>query len=824
MKNAPLTARYRPQSFAEVAGQQTIKAILSRAAAEDKVAPAYLFSGTRGVGKTTIARIFAKALNCRQAPAAEPCNQCDLCKAVTQGAAIDVVEIDGASNRGIDDVRRLKEVVGYAPMDGRYKVFIIDEAHMLSRDAFNALLKTLEEPPAGVTFIMATTEPHKFPATVISRCQHFVFKRLSEQELVAHLSHVLTAESMDFEPQAVRLIARRGAGSVRDSMSLLGQVLALGSDSLTQETTRTVLGLAGQETFMALLEAVRQGNTLELVQSLRLFLEQGLDIGFFLRELANYWRELFILRQAGEAGLVAVDIPEDEAALMLGLSQKFSLPHIHACWQMTLEGQRRVQSSLEPGLALELLLLNLAMLPQLMPLDAISSLARRAHVSPASSASPSSQRGEGAQADGGAGNTEKTANPSNPVNMGEIPRGEHLAAVNEGPLAAADLTDRFPADHGGGTANHEAVQVGVAAMAEDFSNVSSASGMSGASGLPSGPSGQSADSSEFSGGVGGAVSAPSEAVGMPAFSSAPPPVPPVKAVGGGDELLGGSVEETEPRNNQMSESASPPSSWAGEDSVTTRKGVPSASESTVEDGVNLHDSAVKRPFAASASHNDSPLPTGESEYWSCPPEYLGVPGKKAVPEKSPEDEREPFGESDSPNPADQGVSSVGNAPHGSHGSGSSAHTPSPVYGADIAYDDADEDDEDESLSETLGSATHRFLPVWDDVVARAQAREGLPWFGGLVQSISGSWDGDELVLKVDSDFIGTKIMEPDTRQQLESLLESMMGRVPAMRVNVVKEAAFDKESMKEAMYENPAFKELEEILSARIIDFGRIHK
>ena len=152
MKNAPLTARYRPQSFAEVAGQQTIKTILSRAAAEDKVAPAYLFSGTRGVGKTTIARIFAKALNCRKAPAAEPCNECDLCRAVTQGAAIDVVEIDGASNRGIDDVRRLKEVVGYAPMDGRYKVFIIDEAHMLSRDAFNALLKTLEEPPAGVVF------------------------------------------------------------------------------------------------------------------------------------------------------------------------------------------------------------------------------------------------------------------------------------------------------------------------------------------------------------------------------------------------------------------------------------------------------------------------------------------------------------------------------------------------------------------------------------------------------------------------------------------------------------------------------------------------
>ena len=419
MKNAPLTARYRPQSFVEVAGQQTIKTILSRAAAEDKVAPAYLFSGTRGVGKTTIARIFAKALNCRKAPAAEPCNECDLCRAVTQGAAIDVVEIDGASNRGIDDVRRLKEVVGYAPMDGRYKVFIIDEAHMLSRDAFNALLKTLEEPPAGVTFIMATTEPHKFPATVVSRCQHFVFKRLSEQELIDHLTHVLTQENMTFEPQAVRLIARRGAGSVRDSMSLLGQVLAFGADSLTQETTRMVLGLAGQETFVSLLESIRQGDTLELVQSLRLFLEQGLDIGFFLRELASAWREMFILRQSGEAGLVAVDMPQEEAKLMLALSQKFSLPHIHACWQMTLEGQRRVQSSLEPGLALELLLLNLAMLPQLMPLDSLSSLARRAHVAPSAPASIT-------EPDGGKGGGE--------------PRGEPSAAVGEGSLAAADET------------------------------------------------------------------------------------------------------------------------------------------------------------------------------------------------------------------------------------------------------------------------------------------------------------------------------------------------------------------------------------------------
>ncbi len=372
-----LTARYRPQTFAQVAGQETIKTILSRAALEDKVAPAYLLSGTRGVGKTTIARIFAKALNCRTAPTAEPCCVCDLCRAVAGGSSVDVVEIDGASNRGIDDVRRLKEDVGYAPMNGRYKIFIIDEAHMLSREAFNALLKTLEEPPRHVTFIMATTEPHKFPATIISRCQHFVFKPLPEAALAAHLENVLRQENLPHEPAAVRLLARRGAGSVRDSMSLLGQALALGETELTEAGVRSVLGLAGQEAFTALLEAVRTADIPAAVSLLRALLDQGLDMGFFLRELAQLWRNLFILRQAGEAGLAVVDLPEDEARALLALAAPFSLTQLHASWQMTLEGGRRILTSLEPALGLELLLLNLCVLPQLLSLEQLSAIGRR---------------------------------------------------------------------------------------------------------------------------------------------------------------------------------------------------------------------------------------------------------------------------------------------------------------------------------------------------------------------------------------------------------------------------------------------------------------
>jgi len=381
MSTSSLTAKYRPQRFADVAGQDAVKHILSRAAAEDKIAPAYLFSGTRGVGKTTLARILAKALNCEKAPTGEPCNTCTQCRQITAGVSPDVIEIDAATHGKVDDARRLKEDVGYAPLSSRYKVFIIDEAHMLTTAAFNALLKTLEEPPAHVTFILATTEPHKFPATIISRCQHFLFKRLTQGELETHLAGVLTRENVPFEPQAVSLIARRGAGSVRDSMSLLAQVLALGGAELTEADTRGVLGLAGQEVFFRLIEAIHDQDGPAVVGVLREVLDRGLDIGFFLRELAGTWRNLFLLRQAGDKGLAVVDLPAEEAGLWREWADRFDPAHIHACWQMTLEGQRRVLTSLEPALSLELMLLNLAYLPRLLPLQnlAVPSAAPAGH-------------------------------------------------------------------------------------------------------------------------------------------------------------------------------------------------------------------------------------------------------------------------------------------------------------------------------------------------------------------------------------------------------------------------------------------------------------
>jgi DNA polymerase-3 subunit gamma/tau len=393
MSTISLTAKYRPQRFADVAGQDAVKRILSRAAAEDRIAPAYLFSGTRGVGKTTLARVLAKALNCETAPTGEPCNVCSQCRQITAGVSPDVIEIDAATHGKVDDARRLKEDVGYAPLNSRYKVFIIDEAHMLTTAAFNALLKTLEEPPGRVTFILATTEPHKFPATIISRCQHYLFKRLAQAELEAHLSSVLEREAVPYEAKAVSLIARRGAGSVRDSMSLLAQVLALGGTELTEADARGVLGLAGQEVFFGLIEAIRAEDGPAVVEILRQVLDKGLDIGFFLRELASMWRNLFLLRQAGERALPVVDLPAEEAGEWLAWAGRIEAAHIHACWQMTLEGQRRVQTSLEPALALELLLLNMAYLPRLLPLQNLASCAAPATPASGGSGVPSGRPG-----------------------------------------------------------------------------------------------------------------------------------------------------------------------------------------------------------------------------------------------------------------------------------------------------------------------------------------------------------------------------------------------------------------------------------------------
>ena len=373
MSSQSLTTKYRPQRFSDVAGQDAIKRILSKASAEDKIAAAYLFSGTRGVGKTTLARVLAKALNCLTAPTAEPCNECSQCRQITAGVSPDVIEIDAATHGNVEEARRLKEDIGYAPLQSRYKVFIIDEAHMLSKAAFNALLKTLEEPPGRVTFILATTEPHKILPTIISRCQHYVFKRLVQPDLEAHLAGLLNNEGQKFEPSAVSLLARRGAGSVRDSMSLLAQVLAMGGEILTEQDVRDVLGLAGQDVFF-FLHAFLQGPGLP-GRERTLAPGTGSRTGhrIFPAGAGHLLAQPVSFEPGrGEGALHPGAHREEEGGQWISWAGEFDARHIHACWQMTLEGQRRVMTSLEPALALELLLLNLAYIPKLLSLESIN--------------------------------------------------------------------------------------------------------------------------------------------------------------------------------------------------------------------------------------------------------------------------------------------------------------------------------------------------------------------------------------------------------------------------------------------------------------------
>ncbi len=370
MANASLATKYRPQTFQDVVGQNTIKTILSKASEQDKIAPAYLLCGTRGVGKTTLARVFAKALNCENSPIAEPCNVCNNCKQITQGAFVDVVEIDGASNGLVDDVRKLRESVGYSPLIGRYKVIIIDEAHMLSKGAFNALLKTLEEPPKHVVFVLATTEQHKFPITILSRCQQFVFTQVSEAEIEKHLQKVLGNEGIRFEEQALKLIARKASGSVRDSMSLLGQCLAFmfdESEELSEAKVREVLGLVGLELMDKILTCLYEQDIAKLTHLIQDLLSNGIDLGFFLKEFSTIWRNLFVLKQSNHNA--AFSMPIKELARLESHASKFTLTYIHAAWQMTMDNQRRILQSLEPASALELLILNLALLPKLLPIE-----------------------------------------------------------------------------------------------------------------------------------------------------------------------------------------------------------------------------------------------------------------------------------------------------------------------------------------------------------------------------------------------------------------------------------------------------------------------
>ena len=286
--------KYRPSTFDDVIGQSHIVQTLTNAVQTKRIAHAYLFSGTRGVGKTTVARILAKALNCEQGPTSRPCDTCDNCREIALGTSVDVVEIDGASNTSVDDVREIRENVKFSPFRGQFRVYIIDEVHMLSNSAFNALLKTLEEPPGHVVFIFATTEIHKIPATILSRCQHYNFRRIAKTEIIERLRHVAAQDELTLEERSLMALARASEGSMRDALSLLDQVVAYGGKTINHMDLEVLLGAVPQELVQALIKAIIAQDTPTALTILANVLDQGHDLRAFCAEIVECIRNLMV--------------------------------------------------------------------------------------------------------------------------------------------------------------------------------------------------------------------------------------------------------------------------------------------------------------------------------------------------------------------------------------------------------------------------------------------------------------------------------------------------------------------------------------------------
>ncbi len=330
-----LARKWRPKSFAELVGQEHVVRALSNALQQQRLHHAYLFTGTRGVGKTTLARIIAKALNCETGVTDTPCGQCSACTEIDAGRFIDLVELDAASNTQVDNMRELLENAMYAPSSGRFKVYIIDEVHMLSRNAFNAMLKTLEEPPAHVKFILATTDPQKIPVTVLSRCLQFNLKQIPQQQIAGRLSHVLQAEQVAFEPPALALIARAAQGSLRDSLSLLDQAIAHGGGTVDEASTRAMLGAVDQQHLFEILGALARGDGTAMMQKADEMAARSLSFEAALLDLGSLLHRLALARQI--PATVAEDDPDREA--VLALCTQFGADDIQLYYQIVAQGR-----------------------------------------------------------------------------------------------------------------------------------------------------------------------------------------------------------------------------------------------------------------------------------------------------------------------------------------------------------------------------------------------------------------------------------------------------------------------------------------------------
>ena len=331
-----LARKWRPKTFADLVGQEHVVKALRNALDEGRLHHAYLLTGTRGVGKTTIARILAKSLNCENAVHGEPCGQCESCTQIDSGRYVDLLEIDAASNTGIDNIREVLENAQYAPTAGKYKVYIIDEVHMLSKSAFNAMLKTLEEPPEHVKFILATTDPHKVPITVLSRCLQFVLRNMTTQQVAEHLAHVLDRENVPYQPQALQLLGRAAAGSMRDALSLLDQAIAMGSGKVAEQDVRQMIGAVDKQYLFELLEGIINQNGEALLGKAQEMSARAIGFDSALAELAMLLQRLALIQTIPSA--LANDDPERET--LLRLSQALSGEQIQLYYQCAIHGKQ----------------------------------------------------------------------------------------------------------------------------------------------------------------------------------------------------------------------------------------------------------------------------------------------------------------------------------------------------------------------------------------------------------------------------------------------------------------------------------------------------
>ncbi len=385
-----LARKWRPQTFDDLVGQEHITRTLGNAIETGRVAHAFLFTGARGVGKTSSARIFAKALNCELGPTPRPCNVCPACTEITAGNSVDVFEIDGASNTGVDDIRELRENVKYLPSRSRYKIFIIDEVHMLSTSAFNALLKTLEEPPAHIKFIFATTEPHKVPITILSRCQRFDFKRIPLATIVGRLRHIVDQESISMSDEALTVVARKGDGSMRDSLSTLDQVLAFCGSEVRDEDVVTLLGVVDQRLLAELTRAVFAGDTRRALEVVSQVDEFGYNFRQFCQELIGLFRSLLILK-AVEGGAELLDLAESELATLRDISGQTDAARIQRSLAILMKAETDCAHSTLPRLVMEMALIKLATLVPLVPAREILARIDRLESRLSGGAAPSSR-------------------------------------------------------------------------------------------------------------------------------------------------------------------------------------------------------------------------------------------------------------------------------------------------------------------------------------------------------------------------------------------------------------------------------------------------